>query len=558
MVLLSKPDGWRSLSLSQQVAQMIVVRASGHLFDCQIEYPVWEPPTDILRHYIEELGVGGVILLGGTAAEVRLRSPQLQAWAKLPLLIGADIEEGVGQRFAGATRFPPPMTLNAIAQTNLPQAIAYAEQMGEITAKEAAAIGLNWLYAPIVDVNNNPANPVINVRAWGETPEIVSQLTTAFIRGAQHHQVLTCAKHFPGHGDTAVDSHLDLPVIAHDRDRLESVEFVPFKAAIAAQVDSVMTAHLRIPTLDPDLPATLSRSILTGELRDRLQFSGLIVTDAMVMGAIANRYGANEAVVMAVAAGADVVVMPGEPEQAIAAITAAVESGRIAQSQIEASLQRIWAVKQKLFDPSQDLIPTTTETVMTSLMESVATKEAIATSDAIVRDAMRVYCPPDFQWQPKQAGRNLIVLDDAVNCAFLGRHTPAIAIPQMLGYKLQIVDSYSPVQQLDPDQINIDRVDQAMHPTLLQLFIRSNPFRDSAGTIQLAKRWLQFLLQTNQLQAVVLYGTPYAVDQFVANLPASIPYVFTYGQMESAQAIALQALMGTTTLVGKEDKTTTD
>ena len=204
-----------TLSLAEQVAQMVVVRASGYLFDHQIQYPTWEPPAATLQHWLQDLGVGGVILLGGSAGELALRSQQLQSWAKVPLLIAADIEEGVGQRFSGATWFPPPMALSAIARKNASTAQHYAEEMGAITAAEALAIGINWVLAPVVDVNNNPDNPVINVRAFGETPEEVSQLATAFIRGAQRYPVLTTAKHFPGHGDTAVDSHLELPVLPH-------------------------------------------------------------------------------------------------------------------------------------------------------------------------------------------------------------------------------------------------------------------------------------------------------------------------------------------------------
>jgi beta-glucosidase len=194
---------------------MVVVRASGYLFDHQIQYPAWEPSARQLQHWVQNLGVGGVILLGGSAGELALRTHQLQNWAKIPLLIAADIEEGVGQRFAGATWFPPPMALSAIALQNFQKAQLYAEQMGAIIAQEALAIGINWVLAPVVDVNNNPQNPVINVRAFGETPEAVSQLASAFIRGAQRYGVLTTAKHFPGHGDTAVDSHIDLPVLPH-------------------------------------------------------------------------------------------------------------------------------------------------------------------------------------------------------------------------------------------------------------------------------------------------------------------------------------------------------
>ncbi|NEP76547.1 glycoside hydrolase family 3 N-terminal domain-containing protein, partial [Okeania sp. SIO2G5] len=207
-------------SLAAKVAQMVVVRASGHLFDHQIQYPDWEPLNADLAHWIRDLNVGGVILLGGSAAEIGLRTQQIQDLASTPLLMAADIEEGVGQRFPGATWFPPPMAIAHIARQDLPKAIAYAEAMGAATAQEALAVGLNWVLAPVVDVNNNPDNPVINVRAFGDDPDIVGQLAAAFIRGTKNFPVLTSAKHFPGHGDTATDSHLDLPVIPHARERL--------------------------------------------------------------------------------------------------------------------------------------------------------------------------------------------------------------------------------------------------------------------------------------------------------------------------------------------------
>ena len=260
-MLASRLPSPETLSLAEQVAQMIVVRTTGHLFDHEVEYPQWEATNRELKRYLE-MGVGGVILLGGSAAEVGIRAQQLQFLAKYPLLIAADIEEGVGQRFSGATWFAPPMALGQIARTDLPLALRLAEQMGRAIAQEAAAIGLNWLLAPVVDVNNNPANPVINVRAFGESADTVAQLTSAFIKGAQNSPILTCAKHFPGHGDTDMDSHLSLPVVSHDFERLQAIELVPFARAIATDVDSIMTAHLQLPKIDPDYPATLSQITL--------------------------------------------------------------------------------------------------------------------------------------------------------------------------------------------------------------------------------------------------------------------------------------------------------
>jgi beta-glucosidase len=533
------PD-FQELTLAEQVAQMLVVRASGYLFDHQILYPTWEPKADTLRHYLQDLAVGGVILLGGSAAEIALRSQQLQDWAKVPLFMAADIEEGVGQRFSGATWFPPPMALAAISQTDPTTAAHLAAEMGAYTAQEALAIGLNWVLAPITDVNNNPQNPVINVRAFGETLAVVSQLATAFIQGAQQHPVLTTAKHFPGHGDTATDSHLDLPVIPHALERLQSLEYLPFKAVISAGVDSVMSAHLLIPALDETYPATLSPRILTEELRETLGFNGIIVTDALVMGAIADRYGANEAAVLAIEAGADVLMMPLDPPGAIEAICAAIESGRISADRIQASLERIWRAKQKIFTlevadqgthhhdwEQRPPAPIQLDKLAQPGCQQAAAK--ILEQSSQFRGVI-----------PAAEGfaRNVIVVDDLIGCDFLNRKAPAITIPQLQGYQtLYLVDRHSPTQPYDLVQTNPE-------PTILQLFIRGNPFRGSAGLSQLAKDWVDALLQAGQLKGLVIYGSPYTLEMFLPLLPSELPYGFSYGQMPMAQAILLNKLIG--------------
>ncbi|MBW4442935.1 MAG: beta-glucosidase [Plectolyngbya sp. WJT66-NPBG17] len=530
-----------TLTLQQQVAQMVVVRASGFLFDHEIQYPIWEPPAATLQHWVE-LGVGGVILLGASAGEIALRTQQLQSWASIPLLICADVEEGVGQRFSGATWFPPPMSIAEIAKNDLPLACHYAEQMGRITAEESLAIGLNWLLSPTVDVNNNPDNPVINVRAFGETPEIVSELAIAFIRGAHQHPILTTAKHFPGHGDTSIDSHLELPVILHDRDRLEQIEFPPFKAAISAGVDAVMSAHLQIPALDPNYPATLSPKVLTDELRHNLRFEGLVVTDALVMGAIANRYGTEEACVLAVEAGADILLMPLEPEKAILAVCEAVESGRISRDRIQASVERLWRAKQKacaVSIPSEEghAWENPPEPVLETnrLTEKIAQPEALSINAELLRHSMRSHYPnPSRLDSLSGIGCNLAIVDSILDCDFLGRTAPAIAFPSRFGFtQTQIVDRHTP---------HIDLSNRDSSPTVLQLFIRGNPFRGIAGLTQAAQDWFTFLLNTNQLYAIAVYGSPYVLDRFLPNLPPDVPYVFSYGQMQTAQEIALETL----------------
>lgn len=528
--LLPPPE---SLSLAQQVAQMIVVRTTGHLFDHQREYPAWEADAASLRSYIEDLGIGGVILLGGSAAEVGVRSQSLQSQSAIPLFIAADIEEGVGQRFAGATQFPPPMALEAIFQKDPAKALEYAAQIGEITAQEAIAIGLNWVLAPVVDVNNNPDNPVINVRAFGQSPEVVSQLSRAFIQGAQRYPVLTTAKHFPGHGDTQIDSHLSLPTLTHDWERLHQIELPPFQAAIEAGVDAVMTAHLQVNAIDAHDPATLSAATLTDLLRNQLRFDGLIVTDALIMGGITQRYGNYEAAVKAIAAGVDVLLMPPDPVGVIEAVCEAVAIGRISPEQISASVERIWRAKQKaaalMEVPPESCHAWEQVPPPPVRLDLLAQPASRAIAASVTQDSMIVQgtLPP----APEHAV-NLILVDNILSCSFLDHHSPAVTLPAQLGYTLNLADGQT-FHRLPPE----------LPPTLLQLFIRGNPFRGSASATETAITWFQSLLDCDRLLGLIVYGSPYAFQQFHRSLTANLPYGFTYGQTSAAQEILLQAML---------------
>ena len=518
------PD-WRQFSLKEQIGQMVVVRASGYLFDRQIRYPAWEPPAAKLRHWLQTLNLGGVILLGGSAAEIALRSQQLQGWATTPLFIAADIEEGVGQRFAGATWFGPPMSIGAIAAQNLERAKSYASQMGAITAQEALAIGINWIYAPIADVNNNPDNPVINVRSFGDTPDVVGQLATAFIEGAKPHPVLTTAKHFPGHGDTTTDSHLDLPVLPHAASRLAEVELRPFASAIAAGVDSIMSAHLLIPSWDNQRPATLSQPILTGQLRQKLGFEGLIVTDALIMGGVTQYASSAEISVMAVAAGADVLLMPDDPQVAIESVYQAIQAGCLTKERIYESVERIWQAKQKLF--SSQSLPASP----TLLDSQLSQPQAIQIVDDILQESMQMGGSLPLKFNDEEKRKNLIVVDDLLNCDFLDRHTPAVTIPKQLGYEIQLID-----------QNSLDCIGDDTRKILLQVFIRANPFRGIAGLTPQSQQFYQKLFQSGKIQALIIYGSPYVLKWFHSQMPPLLPWIFSYGQMPEAQAIATEIL----------------
>jgi beta-glucosidase len=514
------------LPLEKLVAQLMVVRTTGFLFDRQLQYPQWEADLARLAKLIQVYGVGGVILLGGSAAEVALKNQQMQAWAELPLLICADIEEGVGQRFGGATWFPPPMALGGMATADLAGAVAMAEAMGQATAKEALAIGINWLLTPTVDVNNNPANPVINVRAFGETSETVSALTAAYIKGAKREGALTTAKHFPGHGDTATDSHWNLPVIAHDRDRLTNVELAPFRHAIAQGVDTIMGGHLIVPALD-DGPTTFSKAVMGDLLRGELGFEGVVVTDAMVMGAIADGYGNGEAVIRALEAGNDVIMMPLEVEGAIGAVIGAVNSGRIARSQIEASVVRIFKLKQSM---ALQTSPVNAEW----LQKTQAQDEAAKAVEEIMYGSLEVRRSAPLDLQP--GWRNIIFTDNLLASPFIHRTAPAIAIPQEKGAETKIIDCAMGAGELPRDWQPQD--------TVIQIFLRGNPLRGIESAVAQAKVWLQWLGESGRLKAVVVYGSPYVAAELKLFISEEVSWVFCYGQMGDGQAIALGELWG--------------
>ena len=307
---------------------MLIVRTSGFSLDHQRQYPQWELSNQLLQDLVINYQIGGIILVGGSVLEIEQRTQYFQSLAEIPLFICADVEEGVGQRFTGATRFPPPMALAEIWQKDRQLALDLAEQMGRITAIEALAIGINWLLVPVADVNSNPLNPVINVRAFGTTPLMVSELTCAFVKGASAYPVLTTAKHFPGHGDTAIDSHLHTPIVQSDRQHFENIELPPFQHLINQGVDSIMTAHLLAKAWDTENIATFSPQIIQGLLRAKMGFEGLIISDALVMGGVGN-LTVDEIAIKAIQAGVDILLMPPDAIATIQAISSAVNNGII-------------------------------------------------------------------------------------------------------------------------------------------------------------------------------------------------------------------------------------
>jgi len=336
----------KSLSLKDRVAQLLVGVVYGDVPSSRSK------EFEKYRTWVHDLRIGGLIVNNQVQyGLVRNAEPhamalflnQMQKMSKVPLLVGGDFERGASMRVSDTIRFPFSMAFSAARDVDASRA------EGLETAREARALGVQWIFAPDADVNNNPANPVINLRSFGEDPDEVSQHVAAYIDGAHSdpkNPVLVSAKHFPGHGDTNVDSHFDLPRLDASLERMHALELKPFEAAIAHRVDSIMTAHITAPAVDPDeIPSTVSPRVLTGLLREELGFKGLIVTDAMDMLGLAKQFAMGEASVRAIRAGADVLLMPPDPGQAIRAVVAAVEDGRISRQRIDQSAMRVLAAK---------------------------------------------------------------------------------------------------------------------------------------------------------------------------------------------------------------------
>ena len=325
------------LSVRQQVGQLIMPWLLGDYNAVDAE------GLARARAWVDSLEIGGIVISIGSPLDVASKLNFLQRRSKLPLLIASDLEGGAAFRFAGATPFPTNMGVGASGREQ------DAFTMGWATGREGRAVGVHLTFSPVADVNNNPANPVINTRSFGSDPIAVGRLVAAAVKGTKAAGMLAVAKHFPGHGDTETDSHISLPIVRGDWRQLGAMELVPFRAAIAAGVDGIMSAHVALPALDADsTAATLSRMVMTDVLRDSLGFKGLVVTDALDMGALITKYGSGEAAVRAFEAGSDLLLMPADPRAAVAALVEAVRTGRIPKQRLAASVTRLMALKHKV------------------------------------------------------------------------------------------------------------------------------------------------------------------------------------------------------------------
>jgi beta-N-acetylhexosaminidase len=521
----------RGMTLRDEVAQLVFIPFNG------------EAPNSRSRSYrkfmrlITQTKVGGLILTNTADGHlVRKAEPyalaaflnRMQRQAVVPLMVGGDFERGASMRVNGTTVFPHAMAFGAAGDPDL---VRYE---GKITAHEARALGVHWVYYPVADVNNNPDNPIINIRSFGENPQQVAALVKAFIEGAHSDKrnfILTTAKHFPGHGDTAVDSHLNLPSIGADRQRLDTLELVPFRAAIQAGVDSIMTAHIAVPALaPPDLPATLSPAILTDLLRKDLGFQGLVVTDALDMGGIAKGFSSAEAAVRAIEAGADTLLMPADPEAAIHAVVAAVESGRIGRQRIRESVVKVLAAKERVDLGRRRVVD------LESLSDSLNEPEAVAQAQEVADRAVTLV----------RNRNNVLPLANPQNACYVvmaeGRGS---AEGQEFTQQVRKRARQAAVETLDPSMSRAD-LDAALarlascQSYAVAAFATVAAYRGSVGLAGDLPHVLETLTASGKPLALVALGSPY----LLRNFPDTMAYLATFSTVPPSEIAAVRALFG--------------
>jgi beta-N-acetylhexosaminidase len=546
---------FKRLTLDQMVGQVLMPRFSGVYTSSDSD------AFEALVKLVHEAHVGGVIGFGGeelvpqvmlnpTYGPIILGQPlalastinRLQAIAPIPLLTAADFEWGVGMRIAGATRFPRAMAFGAANDQQL------TEEAARITASEGRALGVHTNLAPVADVNNNPRNPVINIRSFGEDPNGVGQLTSAWVRGLQRGGMLATLKHFPGHGDTAVDSHLGLPVVPHLRDRLDQIELAPFKTGIAAGAAGVMVAHVEMPALDKTPgPATFSAPIVTGLLREELRFQGLIYSDAMNMDAVTAMGTAGENAVKAFLAGIDVILDSRDTLGAFQGLKAAVESGRISRDRLESSVRRILTAKAQLGLHRNRLVS------LDAVPQVVGTRRHAAVAQQVSERAITLIKDERGYVPLKPGGASsvlyLSVLDYPSNWRIAA---PSRTLIPALRQRWPDLTSVEVSDATTPNELTLIRTMAARFDAIVAgIFVRAS---SGSGRIDLAPpvvRLLQDLSRTgarrNQPMVAVFFGNPY-VPMSLPELPAMIE---TFDFSDHAETAAARVLAGEIPIVGK-------
>ncbi|PWT94107.1 MAG: hypothetical protein C5B55_03245 [Blastocatellia bacterium] len=561
-----EPSGAALKWANDTLSKMSVEEKIGQLISVGINATFLNQDSDAylaLKHQIEDNHVGGIVLFRGPVYESVMLVNRMQQLARFPLLISADLEAGAGMRFDDTVNFPWNM---AVAATGNPD---YARRQGEVTGREARALGVQQIYAPVVDVNNNASNPVINVRSYGEDPTDVARFGAAFTQGAQSAGVIATAKHFPGHGDTAVDSHRGLPEINVTRARLNTVEFVPFQASVNAGVGAVMVGHIALPQIDSTaikplpksvkgkpldtdeaseisdekatMPATMS-PIMGGILRNDLKFPGLIVTDALSMSGLTIYFTQEEAAVRALEAGADQLLKPADVDAAFRGVRDAVKSGRLTEQRIEQSVRKILAAKYDLGLVDQRVTPLETidRTVAGRDVSKLAT-EIAEHAITVVRDQDKLVPLTTLKQDAKIFNLAITNGDDRlwISNAFTSRL--ARGRRKVETVVLDDRSSDQDVQKAVAAAKSADLVIASLYGR-----VRTGQ-KNSVGLPEPGARALSTVISAKAPIIGISFGNPYLLQSF----PELKTYIVAYGDMPSLQQATARALLGEIEITGK-------
>lgn len=548
----------RKMTVDEKIGQLVHIGINaGFLNQESSEYKA-------LRRQVVENKIGGIVVFVGGVYETVHLVNRMQALAKIPLLISADFETGVGMRFLETVNFPWNMAIGATGNAE------FARRQGEIVAREARALGVQQVFAPVVDVNNNADNPVINVRAYSEDPDDVARYGVAFTDGLQSQKVLATAKHFPGHGDTNVDSHRGLPVINLSRERLEKIELAPFRKLIDAGVGSVMISHISMPQIDGEvvqllkqptrnsygdsavitegttMPATLSSNVIQQMLKKEMNFQGLIVTDAMDMNGLTLYFHQDEGAVRAILAGNDVLLKPSDADASIRGLKEAVKSGRISEARLNESVRKQLAWKYELGLDKQKITPIEAiDTIVSSPQTRQLTEEIANNSITLVTDENKNL--------PVQKGKKVVLLAITNGEDRFSVGNSFMFALRSLGLTVERIV----IEERSSEKDVRDAVAKAQNAELviagLYGRVRSGA-RNSVGLPETGVKVLREVLASNPRTINVSFGNPYLLKDF----PDMKTYIVAYGDMIALQRAAARAIMGEIDFRGRLPITITD
>jgi beta-N-acetylhexosaminidase len=520
------------LTLEERVGQLLMPDITGLLM--HVESAQYARLVDA----IERLGVGGFIVYNGDALTTAALVNRLQRRARVPLLFASDFEGGVGTQLRGGTRLPRAMALAATGD------VESAAEAARITAREGRAIGVHVNFYPVLDVNNNPANPIINTRAFSDDPECVANWGTAFIRAAQDAGQIATAKHFPGHGDTALDSHILMPTLDAPRARLEEIELPPFRAAVRRGVRAIMTAHMAVPALDTDAvevrPATMSPAVVDGILRRDFGFEGLIFSDALQMGAVANRYEPGEAAVLSIEAGCDVALCPVDTARAHGALLDAVAAGRITRERIDESARRILEAKAWCgLDREREVSLEGVWEVVGSPAHTSTARELFERAVTLVRD------PRGLLPVTNQRVIGIILKDSVPVWAHVLRE------PAGLPFSREVVERYrARVIESSADAPDIEHLLEATREAdvvLVAICARVAAYKGSVALAHAHAKVLQALDQANVPLVAAVFGNPYVLP----HIPERATTLLTFESAAESEEAAVRVIAGLIPALGR-------